>query len=257
MSITNKGSDWEFRHSLWIIWSFFALSFVAFLIIGRAAKKKLWVYYGLGYFILFIIWMALTESDPESTVYDIGATSGVFVLFGGIVHSFMVRTEYLRRLAVITDESSQSDAMEATRRQMLKERGIASSDERVAAAHEKLRQRAQEYQEHPQQAAAAATAAAKPVRPAERHSKPAESIDINACSLNELAGLPGVSMVMAKKAIDYRSENGGFKTVDEFFEVMQLKPHFVVQVQDMLTCEPLQQQTATTTDAPTGRKLDL
>ena len=65
-------------------------------------------------------------------------------------------------------------------------------------------------------------------------------------------------MILARKAIGIRNERGGFNSVDEFCEAIQLKPHFVVQVQDMATCS------ATSTpdkpsapETPSGRKLDF
>ena len=100
MSVTDKGSEWEFRHCLWIIWSFFALAFVAFLIIGNGAKKRLWTIFGIGYAVLFALWMALTEAEKESTTAEIGTTIGAFVLIGGIVHCFLCRKEYLQRKAI-------------------------------------------------------------------------------------------------------------------------------------------------------------
>ncbi len=55
---------------------------------------------------------------------------------------------------------------------------------------------------------------------------PLTMIDINTARAEELSKLPGISIIMAKKAIQYRTKNNGFKTIDEFFEITKLKPHF-------------------------------
>ena len=263
MSVTHKGIGWELSHSLWIIWSFFALCWVSFLIIGHGAKKRLWTLIGAGYAVLFALWLALTEADKESTTADIGTTIGIFILLGGIVHCFLVRKDYLRRRAIIESESYRVDEMkmELERQRMQREQGITDS---VDEAREKLRRKIEELQNTsrqettqpttPSQQAAPRQAAPRPAAPA----APAETIDINTCDVTQLASLPGVSMILARKAIGIRNERGGFKSVDEFCEAIQLKPHFVVQVQDMATCS------ATSTpdepsapETPSGRKLDF
>ena len=65
-------------------------------------------------------------------------------------------------------------------------------------------------------------------------------------------------MILARKAIGIRNERGGFKSVDEFCEAIQLKPHFVVQVQDMATCSATSKpDQPSAPETPSGRKLDF
>ena len=51
-----------------------------------------------------------------------------------------------------------------------------------------------------------------------------KKVDINNASQDELTDLPGISVIMAKKAIKRRSEIGGFKTVDEFLSYLNVQP---------------------------------
>lgn len=64
---------------------------------------------------------------------------------------------------------------------------------------------------------------------------PAGLIDINRCTQAELLTLPGVGIVQAKAAMQYRQEHGSFRSVEEFTEVLELKPHFAVQVFERAT----------------------
>lgn len=70
---------------------------------------------------------------------------------------------------------------------------------------------------------------------AEQNTMPAAALDINTAAEEEIAALPGLSIIDAKRAISYREQNGGFKSTDEFFEVISAKPHIVVRLQDVIT----------------------
>ena len=64
-------------------------------------------------------------------------------------------------------------------------------------------------------------------------------LDINNCSEIELTELPGVSIVLAKKAIKRREEIGGFKSVDDFLMFIKLKPHMENQLRDRIKVEKM------------------
>lgn len=59
-------------------------------------------------------------------------------------------------------------------------------------------------------------------------------LDVNNASEVELTALPGISIVMAKKLIKRREELGGFKTVNDVFLFLQVKPHIQAQLQKLI-----------------------
>lgn len=66
-----------------------------------------------------------------------------------------------------------------------------------------------------------------------------EIIDVNSCSEEELTELPGISVLIAKKIVKHRKENGGFKSVDEFITEMGIKPQYEKQIRPIIKTEEI------------------
>ena len=64
---------------------------------------------------------------------------------------------------------------------------------------------------------------------------PGALININTASLEELDSLNGVGPSTAQKIIDYRTENGGFKTIDEIKEVPGIGDAKFAAMKDSIT----------------------
>lgn len=59
---------------------------------------------------------------------------------------------------------------------------------------------------------------------------PGGKVDINHCTQADLMALPGITVAQAKRALEHRSAQGPFRSLDEFVEVLEVKPHFAVQI---------------------------
>ncbi len=108
VSLTSMGRGWEWRHSLWILWTltFGFFSWIAFLYIAFRARRGRWVLWSLVYFAIFLAF-AVTSNSWVSDY-----TVGVMIVAGGIsvVHAFAVREDYLVRLERRMHEVSDVEA---------------------------------------------------------------------------------------------------------------------------------------------------
>lgn len=218
---SNHGFLWKLLNSWWIIPSFFFMACVGFFYIGKKAKKKIWTITGVLYLVVLAVLFYL-DGKYNSTKAFTNAIAIFYIV--GIIHSFYVRGEYLRIICA-NDEIVPPQPLEME----------------SVLSHSVMSETANEF--------------LKPNKEME-HMMSKTIIDINSCEEKDFTSLPGVSIVMAKRAITYREEHNGFSSKEEFYDTIQLKPHFIVQVQELVECSPLNNQ-AIPKEESTGRKLDL
>lgn len=59
-------------------------------------------------------------------------------------------------------------------------------------------------------------------------------ININTATSEQIATLPGINIVGAKKVIEYRNKEGYFKSIDEFIDIAGVKSHFVSPIKEII-----------------------
>lgn len=62
-----------------------------------------------------------------------------------------------------------------------------------------------------------------------------EPLDINTANLEELETLTGIGPVLAQRIIDWREENGPFRTVEDLLEVKGIGPATLEKFRDQVT----------------------
>jgi len=60
-------------------------------------------------------------------------------------------------------------------------------------------------------------------------------IDINKASVQELDTLPGIGPAKAQKIVDYREQNGSFKSIEDIQEVSGIGPATFENIKDLIT----------------------
>ena len=246
MSTTPKGTFWKIRKSWWILFTFTIMfNWIAFFIIGSKVKHKKWKMYGALYSIPFILLMAI--GDRYSTIdwqWDIVG----FALLGGwiasMIHAFRIRKEYLYRLEAIELREPYEDYK--LRGQIQAEYGVKFNQ--TPLEQPLLTPTPQpSYVEQPkpvlhqvptQPVNEVPPAQTKEFSPAQYNQPKSEPIDLNKASELELAGLPGVGPILAKRAIMERDKIGGFRSLEDFSQLLSLKPHIVEKIRPLVVVGP-------------------
>lgn len=82
-----------------------------------------------------------------------------------------------------------------------------------------------------------------------------QRVDLNTASEQELADLPGIGIVLAKRTAQIRVQIGGFTSVQDFCTRLELMPHFAVQIEALAFVKPIKTKPAKTESK--GRVVDI
>lgn len=237
MSITSRGKKWEILNSLWILFTFTLAFFnwIGFFYIGYKTKCKKWIFSGLIYSIPFILVMVTGGASDF--------VAGLTIILGiiGIVHAFIIRTEYLIRLEAIEKGKVLSDSevkkiITSIKLSKMNLEGIGytqsvSGNDVVKPSFSVEKSTKIEVKKSPIESE-------KPNKESYKN----KSIDINSAPESELASLPGIGSILAKKAINHRETKGSFNSIDEFAEILSLKPHVLERIKPLITITVLKHE---------------
>ncbi len=216
--------SWELLNSLWIILTFtYFTNFFAFIYAGIRAKNRRWSLYGMIYLLPLVIsqFAANYYAGPNPVDGQILPPNPVTDIIGyiflaawgiSIAHAFYIRKEYLMRLKSLEEVRSTANL-----HFQLKLKEIKDAEER------NLRQNINnEYNENRHEP--------KLPKMSNNVKEPVSLIvDINNDPEEIIAKLPGVGIILAKKAVELR-QISQFRSHEEFGEALGLKPHIVEQI---------------------------
>lgn len=257
MSITNRGKKWEFLNSFWILWSFtLFLSCVGFFWIGGRTGRRKWIISGLIYLLVNFGLMFTTSwlKANSDIMFNVVMTMILIGWFAAIVQSFMSRKEYLiRREAVIDLTAATRDAY----RNEIRKEYIPQRNTQPSVQTQYQQSVPSTYLPRQERQGSQPSDAQPAGQSGEYDTKlcVSASIDLNTCTEQQLVNLPGVGVVLAKKAMEMRAETGGFVSTADFNEKLKLMPHFATQIEKVAFVSPVTPPETNSKNA--GRVIDI
>jgi len=227
--------SWELLHSLWIILTFtYFTNGLAFIYAGIRAKNRKWSLYGVIYLIPFVIteifmsyFINPSMVNAEGVVTDsfINTVSSLFLIpwLISIGHAFYIRKEYLMRLESL-EEIHHAEELHFRRR----------LQEMEDAKERELRQNIRkeynlDYYESKLPKTPNNGDNDDNINKITFKESTSLLVDINHDPAEVIAELPGVGIILAKKAVKLRQDSQ-FESLEEFGEALGLKPHILGQI---------------------------
>ena len=76
-----------------------------------------------------------------------------------------------------------------------------------------------------------------PAPQAQPESETPRALDSNTATAEDFDALPGIGAVLAQRIVDYRTEAGGFRTVEEMLNVSGIGQSKLMELLDLITVE--------------------
>lgn len=70
-----------------------------------------------------------------------------------------------------------------------------------------------------------------------------EKLDLNKATVEEIAAIPAIGLILAKRIVAKRNELGGFDSFDHFIKAVGLKPHTAEKLKTQITFSPIKKPT--------------
>lgn len=261
----NKRIDnfwWRLFNSLWVIWPiFFFVTGIQLVYVGKKVDKRKWRV--LGWISFVATWIIVIFSETDLAYGIVGL---IWIL--NIIYDFIIRKEYLFRLSIIKEniDKNGNEKEKAIYENLKKEYNSSYSNKNeesdVSTKIEELNRiedinapkklddvidvsktdKAEENKD-----ANSEKNINNVVNEIERikednitEKKEEENkkikIDINTCDEKTLMDTCNINIVIAKRAIKYRKEKDGFKSIDEFIELANIPMYRIDDVKEKIIC---------------------
>lgn len=240
---------WKLKKSAWVLLSFFGLAWAGLLFAGKKADNNRWRIAGGVYAVLQIgTFLACIIVSSHSALYDKLLDFWTAVYFLGIIHSFIILRMYLKCIsgdgtavpaaAPYSTKTTRPEA-DAFRPESTEELSPTEPHPETATATAS----APSAELTPETAASPASAAdpepaasAESAFGAEPALRSTHIVNINTCSLSELNTLPGMTPEKVDRVLQYRNENGGFLSVEEFIAIADIPLEDEETVRERIYC---------------------
>ncbi|WML33264.1 helix-hairpin-helix domain-containing protein [Clostridium sp. OS1-26] len=271
MAVTSKGSKWEISESCYIIVAFIPMmNWMAILYVGLTTNVKRWIYWGIFYATPLIISICLLYfSGGHPGDYEALEKYCNLLQIMAIIQAFWIRKEYLIRLEAIREgKILTKDEVKA----IIEKNKLINSDKKVSEvkdSQENIKESiVNEFTATTRESESLLTKDKKIPKTKDNLQSTKEikinqvnnsrdktdnilikgkkeAININTASEGELASLPGIGLILAKKAINHRETKGSFNSIAEFAEILSLKPHVLERIKPLIIVNKIETESKT------------
>jgi len=265
MTVITRDKKWEWKNSFWLLWVLtLFFGFISFLWIGPRAKQMKWTLSGFAYLLIgFGSFLVATDEGLQQILSETVMNFLTWVWFiTGIVcliHALVIRKDYLNRRWEII--SAQQFVENNAARENFEVPASSIQQPMITPPSHAVPQSNQPQPEvrfcaktgNPLQGEHSSASTSQVKAQAQQQFK--KKIDLNNAPEQELTTLPGVSVVLAKRAVTLRESNGKFTSTQDFCKRLGIMPHFAVQIEKLST---VSSSTMPPTPSPgTGRVVDI
>lgn len=238
---TNRGMKWEMASSWWVLLTlvpFGLVSFIAFFYAGGLTGNRRWKVYGFSYMVAIIVAIATTATG-------IGLVLALATWGLSIIHAFKIRPAFLVQLDLRLTNKKTLDYQKVSQlrkeaESLLKVEEPMSSnmlearvkDSKVSNSYnndldsDKVRNELSDTLD----TLSRRTSLSEEMQPAPVFEKGLQ-IDINRASEIELASIPEIGIILAKKIVFKREEVGGFDSFSQFSQLMNLREQAALRLE--------------------------
>jgi DNA uptake protein ComE-like DNA-binding protein len=245
----------------WTVWAFIPwLGGISFIIAGIKAKERRWWILGLVLLVPTIPGFALSDSEGPDA-FDVAVGFAVAAWAVAVACVLRIRPKYELRMAELHPEKHPAQPP----RRVESPYGDDSARHPIPAPTPKPATPSTFARAAARPAATVRSVAPPesqpppaPVTPAQTERELADAgltrvlIDLNSATAAEMAELPGMTPVLAERALGYRAGRGGYRDFGDFVDAVGLQPHEAEKLRLCVTVRP-----AAPKPADRGRLLDL
>ncbi len=217
-SVTDRGRLWELKNSMWMLWVFLTFGFfnyISFFYVSYKVKQRKWFVAGILYSIPFILMMTTSDTVlSDHWLNDVGTISYMIGFIVSIIHVVKIRPEYLLRLDAKLSSGYKEKEMDHLKKAIAREYGATPKMNQQRVITPQIVDEQIKFNEE------------KEMR--------VEQVVINETTEEELAKIPGIGGLFAKKIISTRSQENGFQSFNHFVEVLSVKPHVAEKIKPYL-----------------------
>ena len=221
---------WKLKKSAWVLLSFFGLAWLGISYAGKKTQNQRWRIAGGVYAVLQIgTFLACLYISSHSALYDKMVDLWAAVYFLGVIHSFIILRMYLKCIsgngAAVSPAAPYSTKITRPEADAFRPEPTDDLSPSPAPAPAAA----------PQPETAAATAPAPAAEPQSAEANP-HAVNVNTCNIGDFKTLPGMTPDRIERVLQYREENGGFLSAEEFIAAADIPLQNEKAVRERIYC---------------------